>query len=99
MKSKRSRIATLISVLLAIAAVAFVAVKLYRKFFKKKQDALEEENDADLIEATAEEVDSEEPAAPAEEAVPAPAEESAPTEEPISAESAPEAPNAQAEQA
>ena len=54
MKNKKSRIAVFISIALAIAALALVAVKLYRKFFKKKEEALDEADDsADLIEAEA----------------------------------------------
>lgn len=56
MKNKKSRIAVFISIALAIAALALVAVKLYRKFFKKKEEALDEADDsADLIEAEADE--------------------------------------------
>ena len=56
MKNKKSRIAVIVSIALAIAAVALVAVKLYRKFFKKKEEALDEaDENTDLIEAAAEE--------------------------------------------
>ena len=39
----------IVGVLLAIGAVCFVAVKLYRKYFKKEEPVLEAADDVDAI--------------------------------------------------
>ena len=51
----------ILGILLAIGAVCFVAVKLYKKFFKKEEPVLEAQ--ADEVDALAEESAAEEVAA------------------------------------
>ena len=63
MKNKKSRIGVLISVVLAIAAISMIALKLYRKLFQKKAEAIDDADETDdLIEtpAEAEEIPTEE---------------------------------------
>ena len=48
----------ILGILLAIGAVCFVAVKLYKKFFKKEEPVLE--GDADEVEALEEGAEAEE---------------------------------------
>ena len=51
-----SKILKILGILLAIGAVCYICVKLYRKFFPKEQPALEGESaDLEAIEAPAEE--------------------------------------------
>lgn len=54
---KRCGWLTALKVILVLAAIAFVAYKIYQKFFKKSADALEEsvEDETLLDEASAEE--------------------------------------------
>ena len=61
---KGSRFVKFLKIALAIAAVAFVAVKIYQKFFQKKEEALEAAEE----EAVAELPTAEVAEAPAEEA-------------------------------
>lgn len=51
MKSKKSRLALWITIALAIAAIAMIAVKVARKFAQKKAELeADTDEDADLIE-------------------------------------------------
>ena len=52
-----SKILKILGILLAIGAVCYICVKLYRKFFPKEQPALEgEATDLEAVEAPVEEV-------------------------------------------
>ena len=51
------KILKIIGILLAIGAICFVAVKLYKKFFKKEEPVLE--GNADEVDAIAEGTDAE----------------------------------------
>ncbi len=52
-----SKILKILGILLAIGAICYIAVKVYRKFFPKEQPVLEgEATDLDAVEAPAEEV-------------------------------------------
>ena len=60
---KENRFWKVVKVLLVLAAIGFVAVKVYNKFFRKKNELLDAEDEEDMeVLAEADEIDAEDDA-------------------------------------